>query len=242
MKKEWTDAQKQPGAPTTQHIGGEKDPFPPGPPGAAAGAATGAAGAPYGSAGEHADAAKPESSAPGTPSGAGKPGNHAGGPHGTKPGKMTPEQKAEMEKYEEQRRVEQHERVVALTKTLKDRLRPFVDANQSPTGGEGARAEVERWEKMIRTEAEDLKLESFGIELLRLIGSVYFTKGRCARYCSASVLIVLAGTTYARLHGSKSLFANFLGLPSFFASTRAKGKLIKEAWGMVSTTVRRSSM
>ncbi|KAH9452053.1 hypothetical protein Pst134EA_025989 [Puccinia striiformis f. sp. tritici] len=70
-------------------------------------------------------------------------------------------------------------------------------------------------------EAEDLKLESFGVELLRLIGTVYFTKA----------------STYIKLHRSKSPFANFLGPPGFYENTKQKGKMIKEAWGMLSSTL-----
>lgn len=44
-------------------------------------------------------------------------------------------------------------------------------------------------------------------------------------------------TTYLKLHRSKSPFSNFLGLPSFFESTKQKGKVIKEAWGMLSSTL-----
>ncbi|EGG08242.1 uncharacterized protein MELLADRAFT_35053 [Melampsora larici-populina 98AG31] len=132
--------------------------------------------------------------------------------------KQTPEQRAEAEKYERQRKEDTANRVTDLTKRLLERIRPFVDAKQP---GEPGDPETERFAQSIKTEAEDLKLESFGVELLKLIGSVYFTKA----------------TTYIKLHRSKSPFTNFLGLPSFFENTKQKGKMIKEAWGMLSSTL-----
>lgn len=88
--------------------------------------------------------------------------------------KQTPEQRAEAEKYERQRKEDTLNRVNELTRKLLERIRPFVQAEKP---GESGDPETERFAKGIRTEAEDLKLESFGVELLRLIGSVYFTKG-----------------------------------------------------------------
>ncbi|KAH9821848.1 X-domain of DnaJ-containing-domain-containing protein [Melampsora americana] len=132
--------------------------------------------------------------------------------------KQTPEQRAEAEKYERQRKEDTANRVTDLTKRLLERIRPFVEAKRP---GESGDPETERFAQSIKTEAEDLKLESFGVELLQLIGSVYFTKA----------------ATYIKLHRSKSPFTNFLGLPSFFESTKQKGKMIKEAWGMLSSTL-----
>lgn len=132
--------------------------------------------------------------------------------------KQTAEQRAEAEKYEKQRREDTVNRVNELTKKLLERIRPFVEAAKP---GEKGDSETERFTESIKTEAEDLKLESFGVELLRLIGNVYYTKA----------------STYIKLHRSKSPFANFLGLPGFFENTKQKGKMIKEAWGMLSSTL-----
>ncbi|POW12519.1 hypothetical protein PSHT_08070, partial [Puccinia striiformis] len=128
--------------------------------------------------------------------------------------KQTPEQKAEAEKYEKQRKEDTINRVNDLTKNLLERIRPLVEAAKP---GEPGDPETERFTNGIKMEAEDLKLESFGVELLRLIGTVYFTKA----------------STYIKLHRSKSPFANFLGLPGFYENTKQKGKMIKEAWGML---------
>ncbi len=60
-----------------------------------------------------------------------------------------------------------------LTEKLVERLRPFVEA-KSP-GGAGDE-ETAAWETRMRREADDLKFESFGVELLHAIGTVYVTK------------------------------------------------------------------
>ena len=60
-----------------------------------------------------------------------------------------------------------------LTEKLVERLRPFVEV-QSP--GEAGDEETAAWEAPMRREADDLKFESFGFELLHAIGTVYVTK------------------------------------------------------------------
>lgn len=132
--------------------------------------------------------------------------------------KQTPEQRAEAEKYEKQRREDTINRVNDLTKKLLERIRPFVEAAHP---GDPNDPETQSFTKGIKMEAEDLKLESFGVELLKLIGTVYYTKA----------------STYIKLHRSKSPFANFLGVPGFIENTKQKGKMIKEAWGMLSSTL-----
>ncbi len=54
------------------------------------------------------------------------------------------------------------ERVETLTKKLIERLRPFVEAKKP---GEKDDAETLAFEAKMRREVEDLKLESFGIEV-----------------------------------------------------------------------------
>lgn len=76
--------------------------------------------------------------------------------------KMTPEQKKKLAELEEQRVKAMEERVQTLTKLLIERLRPFVDA-QNPGGNNDP--ETEAFQAKMKKEAEDLKLESFGIEV-----------------------------------------------------------------------------
>lgn len=76
--------------------------------------------------------------------------------------KLTPEQKKKLEEMEAQRKKAMEERVETLTKQLIERLRPFVDA-QHP--GERNDPETLAFEEKMRKEAEDMKLESFGVEV-----------------------------------------------------------------------------
>jgi len=104
--------------------------------------------------------------------------------------KLTPEQRKKLEEMEEQRKKAMDERVGTLTKQLIERLRPFVDAKHP---GDRDDPETLAFEDKMRREAEDLKLESFGVEvrfsptrrepltsvrpqLLHTIGSVYMMK------------------------------------------------------------------
>ena len=76
--------------------------------------------------------------------------------------KLTPEQRKKLEEMEAQRKKAMEERVETLTKQLIERLRPFVDA-QRP--GERNDPETQAFEDKMRREAEDMKLESFGVEV-----------------------------------------------------------------------------
>lgn len=94
-------------------------------------------------------------------------------PHSKKRSKLTPEQRAKLEEHERERKRALETRVRMLTEKLVERLRPFVEA-KSP-GGAGDE-ETAAWEMRMRREADDLKFESFGVELLHAIGTVYVTK------------------------------------------------------------------
>ena len=87
--------------------------------------------------------------------------------------KMTPEQRAEKEKQDRERKSALEARVRMLTEKLTERLRPFVEAKNPGATGD---PETVAWEAKMRREADDLKLESFGVELLHAIGTVYVTK------------------------------------------------------------------
>ena len=76
--------------------------------------------------------------------------------------KLTPEQRKKLEEMEEQRKKAMEERVETLTKQLIERLRPFVDAKHP---GERNDPETLAFEDKMRREAEDMKLESFGVEV-----------------------------------------------------------------------------
>ena len=78
-----------------------------------------------------------------------------------------------MDELSVERRKAEIERIQMLTNKLKDRVRPYVDAELA-TGRTPAekQEEIQRWETRLREEVEDLKGQSFGIELCQLIGQI----------------------------------------------------------------------
>lgn len=76
--------------------------------------------------------------------------------------KQQAEQREKVRELEKERRKVMEERVKTLTAKAIERLRPFVDAKHP---GEKDDPETMAFEAKIRLEAEDLKLESFGIEV-----------------------------------------------------------------------------
>ncbi|KAF9647183.1 DnaJ domain-containing protein [Thelephora ganbajun] len=150
------------------------------------------------------------------PSGSGETSSVDGTEPGKKRLKPTPEQKKKLEEMEVQRKKAMEERVGTLTKQLIERLRPFVDAKHP---GDRNDPETLAFEDKMRREAEDMKLESFGVELLHTIGSVYMMKA----------------TSFLK---SKK----FLGIPGFFSRLKEKGSLAKDAWGVIGSALGVQSM
>jgi len=130
---------------------------------------------------------------------------------------LSPEQRKELQKFEEERRVEQEKRIETLEKKLRDRIRPFVEASKP---GDADDPETQSFMKRIKEEAEDLKLESFGVEMCRLIGTIYVSK-------SGSFMKFKKGGP----------FQNFLGVPAFWGRLKDKGSTIKEGWSFLTSTV-----
>jgi len=87
--------------------------------------------------------------------------------------KMSAEQKEKLREQERERRKVMEARVQSLTTKMIERLRPFVEAKHP-----GAKDDPETlaFEAKMKKEADDLKLESFGVELLHTIGTVYMMK------------------------------------------------------------------
>jgi len=125
--------------------------------------------------------------------------------------KLTPEQRKKLQEIEEERRRSMEERVKTLTVKLVERLRPFVDA-QAP--GERDDPETVKFQAKIKIEADDLKIESFGVELLHAIGTVYMMKA----------------TSFMK---SKK----FLGIAGFWSRMKEKGSVAKDAWGVIGSAL-----
>lgn len=164
-------------------------------------AAAGAAGGPSDPTGTHVQAHDP------------KAGKNGAGASPKAQNKLTPEQKQKLEELEKEKDLAEEKRIKDLTEKLKDRIRPFVT---SKNPGDKDDSETQLFEKKMRQEAEDLKLESFGVELLHVIGSVYLTK--------SSVWV-------------KSQRHHFLGLPGFFSKLKEKTGMVKETWGLLGSAV-----
>lgn len=86
---------------------------------------------------------------------------------------MTPEQREKLIAHDKERKRALELRVRMLTEKLVERLRPFVESKNPGAPGD---PETVAWEARMRREAEDLKVESFGVEMLHTIGTVYVTK------------------------------------------------------------------
>ncbi|KAG8706789.1 hypothetical protein FRC08_000857 [Ceratobasidium sp. 394] len=152
------------------------------------------------------DVVKHDTSGAATPTGTtGKEGGKKG------KNKLSPEQKKKLEELDAQRKKVMEERIKTLTEKLKERIRPFVTAKKP---GDKEDPEVNTWLAKIKTEAEDLKLESFGVELLHTIGTVYLMKANSA------------------LKSRK-----FLGIPGFVSRLKEKGAVAKEAWGVLGSAI-----
>ncbi|EPQ56573.1 DnaJ-domain-containing protein [Gloeophyllum trabeum ATCC 11539] len=128
-----------------------------------------------------------------------------------KKSKLTPEQKRKLAELDEERQRAMRARVDDLTRKLVERLRPFVDAQRPGDRGD---PETLAFEQRVRREAEDLKLESFGVELLQTIGNVYIMKA----------------TSFMKSR-------KFLGIPGFWSRLKEKGAVAKDAWGVIGSAV-----
>lgn len=115
--------------------------------------------------------------------------------------KLTPEQRDKIyEKHLEGKRIKQ-ERVEQLSKLLLSR----IDSYNTCTNQES----IDKYRSKLRQELEDLKIESFGIQLLHLIGKVYVNQANAAIAASktfgVSKLFTGAKSTGERVKGGFSI-------------------------------------
>lgn len=117
-------------------------------------------------------------------------------------------------KEEERRRVEKeqedHREEIQknLTKQLVDRLSIYTETDKSADV-------VESFKEKFRLEAESMKMESFGLELLHTIGSIYYNK--------ANVFLKSEST--------------FLGLGGWLGTFKEKGGIIKDTYNTISAAL-----
>ena len=120
---------------------------------------------------------------------------------------LTKEQREQLAAYEKERARVRQERVDTLARKLIDRISIWTETDK---GKDVTRAFQER----IRLETENLKMESFGLDILHAIGAVYLSK--------ATALI-------------KS--QKFLGIGGFFSRMKDKGSLVKDTWNTISSAI-----
>ncbi|PNP44708.1 hypothetical protein TGAMA5MH_03515 [Trichoderma gamsii] len=126
---------------------------------------------------------------------------------GRKKGGMSKEQRDKLLAYEKERARVRQERVEQLSKKLLDRVSVWAETDKS--------ADVTRaFQEKMRLEVENLKMESFGIDILHAIGQTYMSK--------ASTL----------LRSQK-----FLGIGGFFSKLKDKGTLVKDTWNTISSAI-----
>lgn len=120
---------------------------------------------------------------------------------------LSKEQREQLAAYEEERARIRKERVDVLSRKLVDRVSVWTETDR---GADVTHA----FQEKIRLETENMKMESFGLDILHAIGATYVSK--------ASAL----------LRSQK-----FLGIGGFFSRMRDKGTLVKETWGTISSAI-----
>ncbi|KAG6041661.1 hypothetical protein E4U41_003099 [Claviceps citrina] len=129
------------------------------------------------------------------------------GPKEKKKSGLTKEQREQLAAYEAERARIRKERVETLSQKLLDRVSVWTETDKGP--------DVTRaFQEKMRLEVENLKMESFGIDMLHAIGQTYVSK--------ASGL----------LRSQK-----FLGIGGFFSRLKDKGTLVKDTWNTISSAL-----
>ncbi|KAL2864358.1 DnaJ domain protein [Aspergillus lucknowensis] len=124
-----------------------------------------------------------------------------------KKGGLTREQAEKLEAFERERIKAREERVEMLATKLIDKISVWTETDKG-TDVTGA------FEEKIRLEVENLKIQSFGIEILHAIGATYVSKA----------------TSFLKSQ-------KFLGISGFFSRLKDKGTIAKEAWTTISTVL-----
>ncbi|KAI3324872.1 DnaJ domain protein [Xylariaceae sp. AK1471] len=124
-----------------------------------------------------------------------------------KKGGLTKEQREKLAAYEAERARVRQERVDTLARKLVDRISVWTETDK---GADVTRA----FQEKTALEVENLKIESFGLDILHAIGAVYLSKAT------------------ALLKSQK-----FLGISGFFSRVKDKGTFFKETWNTISSAI-----
>jgi hypothetical protein len=124
-----------------------------------------------------------------------------------KKGGLSKAQREELAAYERERARIRKERVDTLAKKLVDRISIWTETDKGPDV-------TKAFQEKTRLEVENLKMESFGLDILHAIGQTYLQKAT------------------ALLKSQK-----FLGIGGFFSRLKDKGTLAKETWNTISSAI-----
>jgi len=122
-------------------------------------------------------------------------------------GGLSREQREELLAFEVERRREREERVSTLSAKLVNYISVWTETDK----GDDVTAALK---EKTQFEIENLKMESFGLEILRAIGAVYISKA----------------STFLK---SQKLF----GIGGMWSRLKEKGSVAKETWGTISTAI-----
>jgi hypothetical protein len=125
-----------------------------------------------------------------------------------KKGGLSKEQREELLAYEMERKKQREERVAKLVSNLINYISVWTETDK---GADVTKAFKEK----TKLEIENLKMESFGLEIMHAIGQTYLSKA----------------SSFLKSHKS------FLGIGGFWARVKDKGALAKETWGTISTAI-----
>ncbi|ODQ79811.1 hypothetical protein BABINDRAFT_8009 [Babjeviella inositovora NRRL Y-12698] len=123
------------------------------------------------------------------------------------PAKYTKETREEVERLYKESKLAKQKRVEELAKELVVRLDKLIAASSSE-------AELTLFQQNLNTEFEDLKMESFGLEIIHTIGKIYAQK--------ASAFISSSRT---------------FGLSKIFTSVRDKGSVVSGGFSILSSAL-----
>jgi hypothetical protein len=120
---------------------------------------------------------------------------------------LSKEQKEQLAAYERERAKIRQDRVDALAQKLLDRVSVWTETDK------GRDVTVAFLEKT-RLEVEELKMESFGLDILHAIGTTYVSKAT------------------ALIRSQK-----FFGMGGFLSRMKDKGTLVKDTWNTISSAI-----
>jgi hypothetical protein len=121
---------------------------------------------------------------------------------------LSKEQREELLAFEQERKRQRDERVNTLADKLVNYISVWTETDKS-------KDVTTAFKEKTKLEIENLKMESFGLEILHAIGATYMAKG----------------SSFLKTHKS------FLGIGGFWSRLKDKGAIAKETWGTISTAI-----